>query len=105
MLNERERRDGRVGCGEHHVGHEPTCGFRGSKFQVSQTSDLEHFSISLLPPVLRGLLGPHHGRNFGMVGMICSLHPRQASRALLDPDIARRQSKWIDQQRIQFFPS
>jgi hypothetical protein len=37
--------------------------------------------------------------------MICHLHPIQTSRALLDPDIARRQPKGIDQQRILFSPS
>ena len=39
------------------------------------------------------------------IGMICGLHPSQTSRALLNPDIARNQSKGIHQQRIRFFPS
>jgi hypothetical protein len=39
------------------------------------------------------------------IGMICGLHACQASRAWLNPDIARNQSKGIDQQWIRFFPS
>ena len=39
------------------------------------------------------------------IGMIRGLHPCQTSRALLNPDIAGRQSKGIDQQRIRLFPS
>ena len=39
------------------------------------------------------------------IGTICGLHACQTSRTLLNPDIAGRQSKGIDQQRIQLFPS
>jgi hypothetical protein len=67
------------------------------------------FPVSPVPPVLRGYtlreLGNNDRRYFGTVGMICRLHPCQTSRALLNPDIAGRQSKGIDLQRLRLFPS
>ena len=70
----------------------------------SDTSPVERRECSNLMTAERyGLKNDR--RNFGMVGMICRLHPCQTSRALLYPDIARRQSKGIDQQRIRVFPS
>ena len=45
------------------------------------------------------------GLDFCTVGMICRLHSRQTSHALIDPHVAGGQSKGMGQQRIQLIPS